>query len=45
MWALLVGVGAALAFPLVAAIVFQRSRHQRNRRACRRRTEKIRLSP
>jgi hypothetical protein len=43
MWQLFVGVGVAAAFPLVAVIAFRHSRRRRNRRACRRRTEHIRL--
>jgi hypothetical protein len=40
---LTVGIAAALAFPVVVLIVHQTYSHRRNRRASRRRTQKIRL--
>ena len=40
---LFVGLGAALAFPVAVLIVHRRQEIRRNRRACRRRTEHIRL--
>ena len=40
---LLAGIGAAIAFPIIALIVHQRADRRRNRRASRRRTDKIRL--
>ena len=41
--ALAAGVAAALVFPIVVLIVHQKHMGRRNRRAARRRTEKIRL--
>jgi hypothetical protein len=43
MFGFLIGVGAAVAFPIVAVIVHQGRDRRRNRRAGRRRTDKIRL--
>ena len=41
--ALTVGVGAALAFPIVALIVHRRRERRHNRRMGMRRTDKIKL--
>lgn len=43
MWGLVVGAVAAVTFPLVAVAVHRRLERRRNRKACRRRTQKIRL--
>jgi hypothetical protein len=43
MFGLMIGVGAALAFPVVVMLVHQRRDRIRNRRAGRRRNDKIRL--
>ena len=43
MFELMIGVGAALAFPVVAIMVHQRRDRARNRKAGRRRNDKIRL--
>jgi hypothetical protein len=43
MLGLIFGVGAAVAFPILAVMVHQRRDRMRNRRAGRRRTDKIRL--
>ena len=43
MFELMIGVGAALAFPIVAIVVHQRRERFRNRKAGRRRNDKIRL--
>jgi hypothetical protein len=41
--ALAAGIAAALLFPIVALVAHQTHLHRRNRRAGRRRTQKIRL--
>ena len=43
MWAFVVALGAALAFPVVAVAVHRKREHARNRRAGRRRNDRISL--
>jgi hypothetical protein len=43
MFELMVGIGAAIAFPVIAIVVHQRRDRIRNRKAGRRRNDKIRL--
>ncbi len=43
MFELTIGLLAALAFPVIAVIVHQQRDHRRNRKAGRRRNDKIRM--
>ncbi len=44
-WAWVAGIGAALAFPIVAVSTYRRAERRRNRKMGVRRNDKIRLTP